>query len=1592
MASPMTREFTLDFLQHITNNFAEDRIIGKGGFAVVYKGVLDNGEEIALKKLTHIGPEDTKFADEFNNIIRAHHQNIVQYVGYCYHPGRWIEHNEQYIFVHEPTRILCFEYLHRGDLERHLSDKQPCGLDWQTCYNIIKGVCAGLNYLHSVHIYHLDLKPENILLDNNMMPKIGDFGISRIVPSTKTITTTKGTLRGTMGFMPPEYIDKQEISSKYDMFSLGAIIIQIMAGRQNYWNCGRVPSETFIELVRKIWRKKLHPTMSSHTWQEVNTCVRIGLRCLQDDRHKRPTIREIVDELKSIDIKNISPTDEIIDELNQNDRIATEKFSLADEATNLQMRVALAYNHYKYSASIGVHDSSSRLKSPADLMNYEQEPVMRDPEQESPAIGGLADLTQMDGNCCSNNPNLREKVCVHTHRVTMDTNGLTSGTDKCVNLFQWARSAITSDTKEQRFQNNLFDLQRDLQCLCDTLPAMYSLINRAEWRSHNDDVVGQLPKLKDAVYDVEDLLDEITWYNHKVIMERNESQLSFTDFYNSFKEVNVVRERLKTNSKLLEKMGLVEVTLRFDKTTRPETSSFPNETEIFGRDMVLEQIMRLLGVPTRSSKCSKRKREINADEASTSILASGQVNESRLRDLPVLPIVGIGGVGKTTLAQHISSHQKVKSHFDTIIWICVSDDFDEKRLTKEAIESCPGNEARTSNLNSLQHALSNLLDNRKFLIVLDDLWDDALKENGQCWRRFCEPLKNALQGSMMLVTTRSPKVSDLVHTMEPIILEGLKDDVFWKFFKVCVFGSESSNDFPDLELIGRTILPKLKGSPLAAKTLGRMLRDDLRTSHWNNILESELWELDQETTEIVPALRLSYMYLPFHLKRCFSFCAVYPKDKVFEKESLAEIWVAEGFVKHQGVIPVQDIGCQYFNDLLNRSFFQEVQGKYLIHDLLHDMAQKVSEDDCFIVKNNDDFKRIPQNVRHLSVLSSTNIKNSNLLSLRHCRKLRTLLCNKSLANKKTPASLMDTWCSELLHMRVIVCASVNELPDSVGKLKHLRYIEVARACSVTNLPATICRLHNLQVICVNKCRLESLPSDFGMLVNLWRFESQGFKYGPNIRRSRKEESFYGVNLDAASAEQGPGYRFIKNIKQLRGHLEISNVGKLSKYHSAEAQLKNKEYLDKLTLLWGDQSLGDRNDIEVLPDLQPPASLKSLVLEDYRGVSLPTWFQPESLPGLTSVSFVSCHGLETIPTVDINNGSIGFSSLTDLIINGCPCLSSLEQLLDPTYLPVIKRIAIMKCLNLISLPTERLGEFSSLEIFKVVECGKINSQSLVAPSLKKLVLGNKEASSNNDCGNLTDNIQCCSLTYFFLSSSRLRSIQLQMWNLPALQELCISNCRSVTSIGLYGQVSTGGNGSARVLSSLTSLSINDCDELSTIDDLLEKEYLPAIEIISFSCCKKLFIWPKTFGVFSFLKKLKFYDCHRIKWEGLELPSSLQNLWICSCQDMRMSSFIPSCPEGLQSLVSLKLLSCRHMRSIPGHLWSKTLSSVQKLVIYNCSDLESIGGADDISKIPNVRIEDCRKLKGIEQPVKRGNFLIAKKQQQPVKTSSKSVWCP
>uniref|UniRef100_A0A8R7PL45 NB-ARC domain-containing protein n=1 Tax=Triticum urartu TaxID=4572 RepID=A0A8R7PL45_TRIUA len=267
--------------------------------------------------------------------------------------------------------------------------------------------------------------------------------------------------------------------------------------------------------------------------------------------------------------------------------------------------------------------------------------------------------------------------------MSLSAIGIISAFNECVTLFQWVKSSISSlhsrwsGSKDQSLQDQVLQLQSDLQRLSDTLPAMYDLINEAEWRSHKQHVAKLLPSLKDAVSEAEDLL-EFRWYEKKVQVEGNASQSPSIDFLDkviqgNLNKLNDVQLRLNHLSSQLENMGLRGVTRCFDKLVRPETTSLPSETKIFGRDKELEQVLRFLNVPANS----KRKRSTSSISASTSASERNQVSdESRMLSLPVLPVTRTGGVGKTTLAQHICSHRRVKSHFELIIWICVSDDFD----------------------------------------------------------------------------------------------------------------------------------------------------------------------------------------------------------------------------------------------------------------------------------------------------------------------------------------------------------------------------------------------------------------------------------------------------------------------------------------------------------------------------------------------------------------------------------------------------------------------------------------------------------------------------------------------------------------------------------------------------------------------------------------------------------------------------------------------------------------------------------------------------------------------------------------------------
>ncbi|KAF8711146.1 hypothetical protein HU200_029154 [Digitaria exilis] len=293
----------IDFLKAITLDFSREQELGRGGHGVVYKGVLQNGKAIAVKKLSEMHLEDAQFHNEVTYLIGLKHQNIVQLVGYCAE-SRWeaTQVRGKYVMAEIRKRLLCFEYVNNKSLEKYIS-AESCGLEWHWRYDMIRGICSGLHYLHTeCRIVHLDLKPENILLDDNMVPKITDFGISRLFGQQQSRVITESR-EGTLGYMAPEYLRNGLISNKSDIFSFGVIVIELITGSRDYPQSGAFGQ--YMENVAANWRnrlEKVHRYMPLEIYsQQVNTCIMIGLKCVDPDPEKRPAALDIIQMLDKIE-------------------------------------------------------------------------------------------------------------------------------------------------------------------------------------------------------------------------------------------------------------------------------------------------------------------------------------------------------------------------------------------------------------------------------------------------------------------------------------------------------------------------------------------------------------------------------------------------------------------------------------------------------------------------------------------------------------------------------------------------------------------------------------------------------------------------------------------------------------------------------------------------------------------------------------------------------------------------------------------------------------------------------------------------------------------------------------------------------------------------------------------------------------------------------------------------------------------------------------------------------------------------------------------------------------------------------------------
>ncbi|XP_040370658.1 putative disease resistance protein RGA3 [Rosa chinensis] len=324
----------------------------------------------------------------------------------------------------------------------------------------------------------------------------------------------------------------------------------------------------------------------------------------------------------------------------------------------------------------------------------------------------------------------------------------------------------------------------------------------------------------------------------------------------------------------------------------------------------------------------------------------------------VIPIVGMGGIGKTTLSQLAYNDKRVQENFKDRIWVCVSDPFDELNIAKTILARLGGNvNSISSDLDAFFECLQKSIEGKKFLLVLDDVWNqDYMK-----WANLKLHLqqKDAV-GSKIIVTTRKEEVARMMGAPDNTInLKVLSDENCWSLFAGIAFANSNQDECRNLEPIGRDIVNKCKGFPLIAKTLGGLMLCKKTKREWQDVLSSKIWELDIVEQQVFQPLLLNFYDLTPMIKRCLLYCVIFPKDSIINKEVLIKLWMSQGFLGSVGnkEKTMIDIGESYFNNLVMRSFFQNFKKDKFgdikqcqMHDIVHDFLQFLTKNEYLIVE------------------------------------------------------------------------------------------------------------------------------------------------------------------------------------------------------------------------------------------------------------------------------------------------------------------------------------------------------------------------------------------------------------------------------------------------------------------------------------------------------------------------------------------------------------------------------------------------------------------------------------------------------------------
>ncbi|CAL9021585.1 unnamed protein product [Prunus brigantina] len=585
-----------------------------------------------------------------------------------------------------------------------------------------------------------------------------------------------------------------------------------------------------------------------------------------------------------------------------------------------------------------------------------------------------------------------------------------------------------------------------LNSLRDSIKRVKAILQAAEDKQITNQYVRLwLSNLKKAVSDAEDLLDlSFACYTDRYHIN------SILNGPHAAKIKEAIQRLEKTINEGLSTFNFGEPSIGDRRSILRETGPCILDPKIYGRDDEKEKLVDLL----LSSETSQ-------DGSATCI-----------------PIIGIGGIGKTTLAQLAYNDERVSKHFGSRMWVFVSENFNVKKIMRDAIELVTKKKCKLSAIASLQSRLLELLQKNRCLIVLDNVWtedwDDWKELNG------LTPLFRAgLGGCKIILTTRSQQIPLIMRfPNSPFYLNGLKDDDCWSVFKQEAFQCGEEEKYSNLTRIGKEIIKKIGGVPLAAKCLGRSMLSEREENKWLFKRDCELWESDESKNKLFLPLMLS---LSPHLRQCFAFCSLFPKNYEFKKQKLIHLWMAEGFIPEEGSKQPEDIGEEYFSELLGIYFLQEVRlhdgGEiigYKMNDIFHDLARYVAGKEYVVFEQGWPQNWSPTEIRHAYIVYRYGARNTIPKTLYKAKHLRTLLLIGDSGSLQNGDKIYSSF--EFLRVLDLNNYDLVDLPNSLDALKCLRYFDLSYT-GITQLPESAQYLVYLQTLNLICCQnLESLPS------------------------------------------------------------------------------------------------------------------------------------------------------------------------------------------------------------------------------------------------------------------------------------------------------------------------------------------------------------------------------------------------------------------------------------------------------------------------------------------------------------------------------------